>query len=100
MWWVLLLTFWGIINFIVGLYIITRLKICRNNWEVFFPVQSYLIDRAEDYTLAGKIIIIGLGSIFFLPFTAVVLVASCIMASSWIVYQVFSTLFKEDGEEK
>lgn len=100
LWWILLLTFWGVINFMAGLYVITRLEIYRSNWEVFFPVQGYLIDRAEDYTLAGKIIIMGLGSVFFLPFTAVVLVASCIMAFFWIVSQIFNMLFKKDGEEK
>ena len=96
MWWIVLLTFWGITNFMAGLYIITCLEIYRSNWEVFFPVQSYLVDRAEDYTIVGKIIIIGLGSVFFLPFTVITLVASCIIAFFWIISQVFNMLFKKE----
>lgn len=96
MWWILLLIFWGVINFLAGLIIIISQIMYHMSWEVFFPVQSYLIDTAEDYTIVGKIIIIGLGSIFFLPFTAITLVVSCIVAFFWIISQVFNMLFKKD----
>lgn len=96
MWWIILLTFWGVINFMAGLIIITSQTIYNNTWEVFFPVQGYLVDRAEDYTIVGKIIIIGLGSVFFLPFTVITLVASCIIAFFRIISQVFNMLFKKE----
>lgn len=96
MWWMLLLIVWGMINLIAGIIILTDTVVYGSAWELFFPVQGYLIDRTVDYNLTGKIIIIGLGSVFFLPLTTLVLIVFGIIALFLAIVKLFNLLFKKD----
>ena len=100
MWWIFLLVIWGFINIFGGLLIFFEQNgDCLLN--LFFPIPSYLIDKSEEYILPGKIIIMGLGNILFLPFTIINLIIDSALVLCCLVILPFNKLFKKkDGEEK
>lgn len=98
--WVVLLVIWGLINIFGGLLIWFERDADR--WlSLFFLIPLYLISISEEYTLPGRIIIIGLGNLLFLPFTILNLIITIVLILCCSVILLFNRLFKKkDGEEK
>ena len=78
MWWAVLLVIWCLINIFGGLFIWFEQD--ADHWlSLFFPIPLYLISISEEYTLPGRIIIIGLGNLLFLSFTILNLLITIVL---------------------
>ena len=70
--------------------------------EFVFPVPCYIIGKASDYNLMGKIILIVFGNIFFAPFTILWAVVISILIMGIGIKSLFNSIFKKKSnrEEK